>query len=505
MKKSVILFVFSLVFVLLAAFAVAAKPPTQPVCPIKSDTNIVFYGETGWGGVGDLSRSWVIHFLDWWKTQDPSINYVELDSTDIKTDCNLTSFPNLKIYIQPGGDAYKQQNKLGSAGKQKIIEYIDSGKGYSGICAGFYYTASDYYWQDEYYAHPYLLGKYPTVEGSIREIADYDKSPGYAITPLSNGFNVVYYGGPTRGYEYTPLSSPGEFIATFSAYGNGLPAIIKYNNMLLNSVHLEAYENDGISGLTTEQRIENYKLYANLLNQIAGTNFYVPPYNNPPTYQCSDGLDNDGDNLIDYPSDPGCSSATDNDETDPLPPQCSDGLDNDGDNLIDYPADPGCSSSEDNSEVDSQTGVIMSDDFEDGSISDWTLSGAGQMWTASTANPYQGTYHAQAQPRTTTEPGSVMEKTVSTVGYENIKLSYYRRLVGLDPADEFKAKWFDGSSWNVLEQTGSNSADDTSYVYKEFNLPSSAANNPNFKIRFECTAGAVSEYCRVDNVKLESI
>jgi hypothetical protein len=32
------------------------------------------------------------------------------------------------------------------------------------------------------------------------------------------------------------------------------------------------------------------------------------------TYQCSDGIDNDGDGLIDYPNDPGCSSRTDNDE-----------------------------------------------------------------------------------------------------------------------------------------------------------------------------------------------
>ena len=37
-----------------------------------------------------------------------------------------------------------------------------------------------------------------------------------------------------------------------------------------------------------------------------------------PTYQCSDSIDNDGDTLIDYPNDPGCESATDNDETDPI-------------------------------------------------------------------------------------------------------------------------------------------------------------------------------------------
>lgn len=42
-------------------------------------------------------------------------------------------------------------------------------------------------------------------------------------------------------------------------------------------------------------------------------------YNAP---QCSDGIDNDGDGYIDYPDDPGCSSPTDDDESDhPIEPQ----------------------------------------------------------------------------------------------------------------------------------------------------------------------------------------
>jgi len=53
--------------------------------------------------------------------------------------------------------------------------------------------------------------------------------------------------------------------------------------------------------------------------------------------QCNDGLDNDGDGLIDYPFDPGCYSLTDLDEANPLPTvACNDGLDNDGDGLIDH-------------------------------------------------------------------------------------------------------------------------------------------------------------------------
>lgn len=57
---------------------------------------------------------------------------------------------------------------------------------------------------------------------------------------------------------------------------------------------------------------------------------------------CSDGVDDDGDGLIDYPADPGCDSAMDPFETDASLP-CDDGFDNDGDLLRDS-SDPGCRS-----------------------------------------------------------------------------------------------------------------------------------------------------------------
>lgn len=70
------------------------------------------------------------------------------------------------------------------------------------------------------------------------------------------------------------------------------------------------------------------------------------------SYQCSDGIDNDGNGVYDYPGDPGCFSAEDNQEY-TLPVQkaaCHDGIDNDHDGLVDYPHDPGCTSWNDNDE-----------------------------------------------------------------------------------------------------------------------------------------------------------
>ncbi|MDO8468365.1 MAG: hypothetical protein Q7S29_01245 [Candidatus Peribacter sp.] len=97
----------------------------------------------------------------------------------------------------------------------------------------------------------------------------------------------------------------------------------------------------------------------------------------PVTYQCNDGIDNDGDGATDYPADFSCSGPTDNDETNPKA-QCQDGIDNDGDGRVDYQNDPGCSSRQDNNEGDEpqcQNGI---DDDQDGATdypADFSCSG----------------------------------------------------------------------------------------------------------------------------------
>jgi len=67
--------------------------------------------------------------------------------------------------------------------------------------------------------------------------------------------------------------------------------------------------------------------------------------------ECSDGLDNDGDGLVDFPADCGCTDAADNSEAPNPATECNDGIDNDGDGLVDYPADCGCTDVCDNSEA----------------------------------------------------------------------------------------------------------------------------------------------------------
>ena len=77
---------------------------------------------------------------------------------------------------------------------------------------------------------------------------------------------------------------------------------------------------------------------------------------------CDDGVDDDGDERIDFPEDPGCASADDPSELDPrVAPACADGADNDGDGRIDFDQDgdgvvdpeddPGCLSASGDSEL----------------------------------------------------------------------------------------------------------------------------------------------------------
>lgn len=263
--------ILTLVFAYLTTLSIG--PPSRVVnsrCPILPDTRIVAYHGMG---VSLISEEWITRFLDWWQSYDPAVKYVFLNGTNLKSDCNLSDYPNVRLYIQPGGHAYYQQSSLGAAGKANILEFLDEGGAYLGICAGWYYAATDYYYAGYFYGWPDLLGRFPTVEGPITEIAE---DLHYNMTRMSNGLQMIYYGGPTRGWRQTPHTVPATVLMTFAAIPGNLPAAVKSKNLLLISVHPEAYEGLGITGLTREQRIANYEWLANAIKEVTGLYLHVP-------------------------------------------------------------------------------------------------------------------------------------------------------------------------------------------------------------------------------------
>ena len=103
---------------------------------------------------------------------------------------------------------------------------------------------------------------------------------------------------------------------------------------------------------------------------------------------CEDGIDNDGDGLIDYPADPGCTSPSDHSEQDPALP-CDDGIDNDGDGLIDYPADPGCTSPTDPSEQEATLPCDDGIDNDGDGLIDFKADGSGDPGCLNPKSPLE--------------------------------------------------------------------------------------------------------------------
>ncbi len=128
-------------------------------------------------------------------------------------------------------------------------------------------------------------------------------------------------GGTTSGggNQYCSINS---FSASPTQVASGQSTILSWQTSGCNSVSIQGGTLSGtmpssystnsgpLSGTIT------YTLYANGSNSVSQPlTVYVTggPYSY--VYACSDGVDNDADGLVDYPSDPGCYSSYDNDET----------------------------------------------------------------------------------------------------------------------------------------------------------------------------------------------
>lgn len=127
---------------LLCTPAVAATTPASAACPIRDSTRVVY---STVNGVGSGSKIWIADFLEWWNTFDTNVEFVALSARDLQVHCDLQAFPNLRVYINPGGDAYMQLSSLGVAGTDNIKAFVHRDQrnpsAYVGICAGTYLAA----------------------------------------------------------------------------------------------------------------------------------------------------------------------------------------------------------------------------------------------------------------------------------------------------------------------------------------------------------------------------
>jgi len=136
--------------------------------------------------------------------------------------------------------------------------------------------------------------------------------------------------------------------------------------------------------------------------------------------------------------------------------------------------------------------TLFFDDFESGSFTagGWTTSGSASV---STRADYNGVYGARLQST------SSITKALSTVGYSDIRVTFWRRAQGLDSGEYLYCEWSDdgGQSWNPLGSTQS-----TSWYQEDFTCPSGADNNSDFRFRYRLNASSTREYGYIDDVEI---
>jgi glutamine amidotransferase-like uncharacterized protein len=319
-------------------------------CILDSNPNVsIVYNNDQANGITPATSTWVQNFLGWWQLATPShpctvtkcvcptTVCLGMNTAQIKA-CNLANYPQVRVFIEPGGNAYNQLSGLGITGTTNLINYINRPQSqpsaYVGICAGTYVASHDYLWETMYEGPGYYnfgidppLSIFPhTVEGSLTDIVDdqygsYESNGAilYRFVNVSNTQKMLYYGGATFGYngspDYTNINSsqydsktlPLIYFSDFYGYETtNLPAVWSYNNLLLTSVHPEADDsicvdcpNAGTIPVSNYQ--QNWAWFATYINAIAYTNYPVPnvsvgpifntvtPHNRYPTLSCYSG------------------------------------------------------------------------------------------------------------------------------------------------------------------------------------------------------------------------
>jgi hypothetical protein len=169
------------------------------------------------------------------------------------------------------------------------------------------------------------------LAGSDYEIFHYDYSSG-AVTQLTDDSR----------WDFAPLVSDAGDVVWRTSDGSGNYSVRFYDASTGQTTILSEKYGTGL-GINTRADV-----VWGQVDHIDSEIFLLP--GGP---DCSDNRDNDGDGLMDYPEDLGCSNAADDSERN-LSFPCDDGIDNDLDGLTDYidldgdggisdpPGDPAC-------------------------------------------------------------------------------------------------------------------------------------------------------------------
>lgn len=140
---------FLLTLVVLASVVRAQTPDTQ----IK----VILYGDKGSTGKG-IPR--VTELLG----KDPRFNLVKLNAEQLRTQ----DWSDAKAIIFTGGSGSGQSKTIGPEGVKKVHDFVESGGGYIGICAGAYLACEGFSWGLKVLDAKTVSSKWKRGEGTVK-------------------------------------------------------------------------------------------------------------------------------------------------------------------------------------------------------------------------------------------------------------------------------------------------------------------------------------------------
>ncbi|MCR5414987.1 MAG: hypothetical protein K6F50_09730 [Kiritimatiellae bacterium] len=187
------------------------KMDKAPLPKVEKPVRVAEYMGFGAAGASSLKLAKLVSL-------SPGCEYAAVDADDVRSG----ALKDFDVYIAPGGHAGDQGDALGPEGLTNIAEFVRSGGGYLGACAGCYMalTRSD---TDSPKATrlgfvPYCAQKEPYRGGAELDIRSTDHAPLLGLKP-DECRAVHYHGGPVLLPAEGAETSPVKTVATFDCVG----------------------------------------------------------------------------------------------------------------------------------------------------------------------------------------------------------------------------------------------------------------------------------------------
>ena len=139
------------------------------------------------------------------------------------------------------------------------------------------------------------------------------------------------------------------------------------------------------------------------------------------------------------------------------------------------------------------TVTIYSDNFNNG-VTGWTTEPDARSCYCSSPSNYLINLRS----------GGAMWRTISTVGYSSIQVTYLLGVTSLEAGEKQEVLWYNGSTWTVIDTIADGDPDEDGVrrIY-QFTLPAGANNNANFAIKFDQTADLWDDNSFLDDLVIE--